>query len=380
MSNQPPPWPGPNPQPSWGSPQQPWVNPPGYPTAPQGYPPQFGGPPPPKNRKPLLITIGASVVVLVVIAVVTAALLLSGGDAEDTGDAAAGTAKTSGDASEVVKSYLEALSRGDAEAALSLGSTRPGSDDLLTDEVLKKQIDALPITDIEILGETAGVDADHVAVKAAARFGDRRSEGNISMVRDDNGWKLQYAFVNVGTLAEKNELSPDATLQIFGKPLDSAGHFYAFPGYLEAGTSTPFIAVTPPGPLGLDQLSGFAFLEFKYSMTDAGKKGAEDAVRAWLTKCYSPGQKPAYCNEIVGGEDWADYDTSTIQLTGPINLDGLKYTFQGVLRTVMVMGEVNDVPVTVRRKDGQTVPLQAQVWFTQQVDLGEDPATVVENK
>ncbi|ODQ90949.1 hypothetical protein BHQ18_08845 [Mycolicibacterium flavescens] len=327
-----------------------------------------------------MITIGASAAVLVVIAAVVIALFASGGGGDDSAGSAAGSAKTSGDASEVVRSYLEALADGDAETALGMSSTKPGSDDLLNDEVLRKQIDTMPITDIEILGETAGEDADHVSVRAAARFGDRRSEGDIRMVRDDNGWKLENGFVNVGTLAEKNELSPDATLLIFGKPLDSAGHFYAFPGYLEASTSTPFLAVTPPGPLGLDQLGGFAFITFKYSMTEAGRKGAEDAVRTWLTKCYSPGQKPGYCTSVVGGEKWADYDTSTVQLTGPLDLSGLKYTFDGVLRTVMVMGDIKNVPVTVRRKDGPTVPLTAEVWFTQQVDLGQDPATVVESR
>jgi hypothetical protein len=47
----------------------------------------------------------------------------------------------------------------------------------------------------------------------------------------------------------------------------------------------------------------------------------------------------------------------------------------------MVMGDLNDIPITVRRKaDGQTVPLLAGVWFTQQVDLTEDPPVVVGKK
>jgi hypothetical protein len=135
--------------------------------------------------------------------------------------------------------------------------------------------------------------------------------------------------------------------------------------------------VNPPGPLGLDQLNQMqSFIDFKYSMTDAGKKAAEDAIRAWLTKCYSPGPKTGDCAQFASGPDWEGYDTDTISLTGPIDLSGLKYNFNDVLRYVMVTGDIKGVPITVRRTDGQTVAITASVWFTQQVDLGQDPPVV----
>jgi hypothetical protein len=46
----------------------------------------------------------------------------------------------------------------------------------------------------------------------------------------------------------------------------------------------------------------------------------------------------------------------------------------------MVSGDVDNIPVTVRRTDGQTVPLNMGAWFTQRVDVGQDPPVVIEKK
>ncbi|MGE5694739.1 MAG: hypothetical protein ACM4D3_05730, partial [Candidatus Sericytochromatia bacterium] len=61
-----------------------------------------------------------------------------------------GKADTPADA---VRGYLEALARGDAEAALSYASDQPASKEFLTDEILQKQIDKWPISDIQILDD-----------------------------------------------------------------------------------------------------------------------------------------------------------------------------------------------------------------------------------
>lgn len=353
---------------------------PGYGPSGQGYlpyPPQPGGDwKPPKSRKPLYITAGAATAVLAVVGVIIAVLVSARGGGGEAGPAPGG-------ATDVAKAYLEALSRGDAKTALSYGASQPESTDLLTDEVLKKQLAKAAITDIEILGEDnqPGADQKNTAVRVAAKLGGKRTESKVNLVLVDGGWKLSNAAVNVNTLAGSVDSSPDSTLLIFGKPIDKSGHFYVFPGYFELTTSTPYLQVNQPGPTTFDQLNAGMFLELKWSMPDSAKPAIEDAVRAYLTKCYTPGNKPDYCKPVVGGRDWEDYDVDTISLTGPINLGGLKITYDGVLRYAMVMGDLNDIPITVRRKaDGQTVPLLAGVWFTQQVDLTQDPPVVVEKK
>ena len=345
-----------------------------------------GGAPPPKSRKPLLITVGAAVAVLAVVGVIVAVLLGSRGDHKTT--------TASGSASDVAKAYLEALARGDAKAALDLGAAQPGSSDLLTGDVLKQQIKMLPISNIEILGETPDPrDSGKATVKVAARLGDKRTETKISVVNSDGRWKLESAFVNVGTQGGRpidtgavgkdltlQPMSPDSTLLIFGKPIDKSGHFYAFPGALQVKSSSPYIDVNQPPPLTFDQLSGVfdAFVEFKYSMNDAGRKASEDALRAFITKCYSPGPKTGSC--VLVTDFGPDYDPTTISLTGPIDMSGLKYTYLGTDTWVMVSGTVKDMPFTVRTSDGQTRPKTTNLALANAVDISKDPAAVVQKK
>jgi hypothetical protein len=72
---------------------------------------------------------------------------------------------------------LEALARGDADAALSYSSDQPASKEFLTDDILKKQTGKWPITDIRILDDTAtaSMGTVHVAVK----FGDQISDETL---------------------------------------------------------------------------------------------------------------------------------------------------------------------------------------------------------
>jgi len=390
-------WPGPA-HPPPGNPYGPGTSRPDWAVPPPNYAPGHGNPPinygpgqnfapyaphppgdwkPPKNRKPLYITIGAAVAVLAVIGVIVTVLITRSAVDHPSGPPPGG-------ATEAAKGYLEALSRGDAKTALSYGAAQPESTDLLTDDVLKKQLAKMPISDIEILGQDnkPGADEKNTLVRVAVKLGGKRTESRLPMVAVDGGWKLRSAAVNVGTLARSNtDSSPDSTLMIFGKPIDPSGHFYVFPGYFEVGTATPYLTVNQPGPASFDQLDGGMFLELKWSMPDSAKPAIEEAVRAWLTKCYSPGAKPDYCKELIGGTDWEDYDANTVALTGPIDLSGLKITYDGVLRTAMVMGDVKQIPITILRKaDSQTVPLFANAWFAQQVDLCQDPPVVVEKK
>ncbi|BCI86920.1 hypothetical protein NIIDMKKI_21260 [Mycobacterium kansasii] len=74
------------------------------------------------------MTLGAGGAVLVVVAIVLVITLAGRGGPGGGGSA--------GDA---VKGYLQALARGDAEAALSYGADLPATKELLTDEVLKSR-------------------------------------------------------------------------------------------------------------------------------------------------------------------------------------------------------------------------------------------------
>lgn len=133
--------PAPQPQP-WGHPDRPYPPSPGA-GAFGGQPPypgqQYGPPmldpdrlgPPPRKRRTRLLAIGAAAVAVIV--VVAGVLVFSGGGSNGGG------AKTAGEA---VQGHLEALSRGDAEAALSFAAATPPDNTFLTDEILKKQLES----------------------------------------------------------------------------------------------------------------------------------------------------------------------------------------------------------------------------------------------
>ena len=379
------PWPGqpgpsqqpyrhPNPNAHYAGPTTPNQT---YGAPPQGYspygaplpPPPLAGPPPRKNRKRLLLTIGAVTVALVTVTVLTVTFV--GGHGNDRPPA---PPVATGDPVAVVQGYLAALARGDAKSALALGASQPGSSDWLNDDVLKKQLAKLPITDIQVSGVTPGKDADHLTVNASAKFGDHLSDGKINMVRRDGGWKLKNAFADVGTNANASPDNADTVLRIFGKPLDKAGHFYIFPGYIEA-SGTPYLGVDQPDPLGLGDLK-FDFIDFKFSMTDAGRKAAEDTVRTWFTKCWGPGPKTGQCAKKYFHD--VDFDPTTTHLTAPLDLSKLRYMYNSGIRSVFVVGDVGDFPFTVTNNAGQTVALIGSTTINESVDLGNDPPTLVE--
>ena len=276
----------------------------------------------------------------------------------------------------MAKSYLDALSRGDAAAALALGAIQPPNTDLLNDDVLRQQLDALPISDVEVLGETdePGASDDRTSVRVAAKLGGKRTEGAIRMVRSDGGWKLDSGFVEVSIVASV-PTSTDKTLVAFGKSVGDSDKFYVFPGALEISSSSPFIDVNPVAPLSFDDLGGMEVLDAKFSMNEAGHKALKDSVLKYYQPCYGDGPKPAQCraNPPLG----YDYDPATTKFTAPLNVDGLKYTFEGTLTTAMINGPIEDVPLTMQDENGRPVPLTADLHIFMQVDIGQDPPVIL---
>jgi hypothetical protein len=234
-------WPGAGSQPGIGA-GSPNFTPGGLPP---GFPPQPGTagawlpPPPPggRRRKPLIITLLAAVAVLAVVGVVMAIVMSTG------------TKKVgSGSAGDVVKAYLEALAKGDADGALSLAAAQPASRKFLTPEMLKQQIDHWPIKNIVILDDSSkSGGGDDAAVKAAADFGDKHSEGLIMVKKTGGVWKLASATINIATMSEILSTGPATALTILGKPLGQDPHVYVFPGYLGV-KSVPYVDIKTSPP------------------------------------------------------------------------------------------------------------------------------------
>ncbi|MFV8141902.1 hypothetical protein ACNQR7_30430 [Mycolicibacterium senegalense] len=329
---------------------------------------------PPKNRKPLIITATATVAVLAVIAVVVAFLMSKGGDGGSSFN-------PSGSPTEVAKAYLEALARGDARGALDLSATEPASTDLLTNDILKLQLEKLPITEIEVLGEERKPEDDKrtSAVKVAAKLGGQRTEGKLDMVVVDNQWKLSAAFVDATIEKPALTLSKDTidSLRVFDKPLLPTGHFYVFPGYLQMTASTPYLTINDMPPTTFDDASAMgqpAKAEPKYSMTDAGRKAAIDAIQAWAVKCFNPGDNKGDC-EHAHNPSWGnDYDIATMRVTGPIDLTDASVRLGDDASGPTVYTSHVRIPVTIAKKGGELADVDSiTVSDRLQVNLGVQP-------
>lgn len=370
-------WPRPNP--TQGGPPPPRFDQP----APQ---PGFGGPSippgdlrarPAKNRKPLIITAAATVAVLTVIGVIVAFLM--GKDDEGV------SFNPDGAPTEVAKAYMEALSKGDAQAALDLSATQPATTDFLTDDILKKQLDKLPITEVEVIGEEdRKPDADKrtAVVKVAAKFGGQRTEGKLDMVVVDNQWKLSAAFVDATTEEIHGYGDPEAAaaLTVFGKPLPQSRHFYVFPGYLEMGTATPYVKVNELPPTTLDDVSALkdTGIKPKFSMGPDGLKAAQDAVLAWINKCFNPGDHTG-CGDIITGTWTNTYDMSTMRVRGPVDLPPDIFRLPDHT-TVVQVGGLN-VPFTaVEKSTGRVIDNSVSISDQVEVNIGVQPPKVAMNR
>ncbi|OCB54198.1 hypothetical protein A5722_21620 [Mycobacterium vulneris] len=361
------------PPPTFGGPQ---------PAPNMNFPKGFGGPPPvtptpgrpAKNRKPLIITAGATVAVLTVIAVIVAFLMNKGEDGVGF--------NPSGSPVDVAKSYLEALSRGDAQAALDLSATEPATTDFLTNDILKMQLGKLPITDAEVVEQKDLPEADKrtAVVKVAAKFGGQRTEGELEMVVIDNQWKLATAFVNGTTedIIGYGDPEADAALTVFGKPLPKSRHFYVFPGYLQMGAATPYLNINELPPTTLADVGSFmpTMVKPKFSMNDQGLKAAQDALRAWIDKCLNPGgDKSDDCKTLINGS-WASlYDPNTIRVSRPYDLPPDLFRLPDHTSLVQI-GSLS-VPINVVQKStGQPVDVDLGISDQVKVNLGEQPPRV----
>ncbi|WP_280834565.1 hypothetical protein [Mycolicibacterium frederiksbergense] len=328
---------------------------------------------PAKNRKPLIVTAGATVAVLTVLAVIVAFLLSNGGGG--------GPFNPNGSPTDVAMAYLDALSRGDARAALDLSATEPATTDFLTNDILKMQLEKLPITDVEVIGQEDLPDADKrtAVVNVAAKFGGQRTEGKLDMVVVDNQWKLATAFVNGTTedIVGYGDLEADAALTVFGKPLPKSRHFYVFPGYLQMGAVTPYLNINEMPPTTLDDVRTFmpTTVKPKFSMTDQGLKAAQDALRAWIDKCLNPGDKADECKNLISGPWAASYDTSTIRVSRPVDLPPDLFRLPDHTSLVQI-GSLS-VPISVVLKaTGQPVNIDLGISDQIKVNLGEQPPRV----
>ena len=327
------------------------------PTAP-GYGPP-GGPAPKRSRKPLIISLVAGLAVLVVIGLVLTFTVFGG--SSDSGKGSAG---------DVVKGYLEALARGDAEAALSYSDDQPGSKDLLTDDILKKQIAKWPITDIRILNDDSSAAViGRAQVHVVATFGTKTSDATLQLKKSGDKWRLGVAAIKLSATPGGSSNEAAQTMTLFDKPAGE-GTVYVFPGYLEVGSSNEYLDVKMDDPLLLDQLSSYSspWLQTDITLNDAGNDAIMDELKSDLAACRQshsaspPDPCPVKLLDSYGSSfvTWGSADTSDIKVQNfdPYQLD------------VTLYGELT-MDVTTDTKVGTISP-----YLSATADLKKSPPTL----
>jgi hypothetical protein len=306
-----------------------------YTSGPHGPPvAQYGPPPGPgkRNRKPLIIGLSVAAVVVVVVIVVAAIVTFS-----DTG--------ASGSAGDAVKGYLAALSRGDASAALSYSTDQPASKDLLSDDILKKQIARWPISDVKILDDNSSHSFGFAQVHVATKFGGNTSDVTMSVKKNGKDWKLEHAAIKLDSINAGVGEDALKTVTFFGKSV-TGSPAYIFPGWVDVASSNPNLAVKPKKPYLLDALAftGSTYLnDLDFSLSDNGQAATMSAISAALADCaksnlLSPPNCPqhAYDPDLVDGTAaWGTPDVSGIKITlfEPYHLEVL---FSGQTTFVLV--------------------------------------------
>ncbi|MCV7281793.1 DUF4878 domain-containing protein [Mycolicibacterium flavescens] len=373
-----PPPPPPPPQAPPPPPQTPWQQP--YPDYPQG-PEQFAGPPqyqyanqfgpgqiqprPPKRRKGLLIGVGAAAAVVVL--VVAGVLIFN------AGGGGGGGAETPGQA---VQGYLDALARGDAEAALSFVAQVPPDKTFLTDEILKKQIEKYPITNITILGENPSAKGATVAVRAD--FGGKTSDQQITLpAATDGDWKLQHGVTSVdANIANMTSKKLVEMVTIFGKPIPKTGKAYLFPGWVEFGSSNPNIEIAAykDEPPTLQEIwLGHSMNRPEFGISEAGQKAIRDQLKKMSDECARSTQlEPPDCPndfKISGVTE------GTAKWTAPTSFDGIEADFLDPRTATVRLYGSTEWGITVQTDRGP-YSTTTTAYLMGEADMTQDPPKI----
>ncbi|SHY29970.1 Lumazine-binding domain [Mycobacteroides abscessus subsp. abscessus] len=270
---------------------------------------------------------------------------------------------------------MEALSKGDAEAALSYSADQPASKEFLTDDILKKQIAQWPVGNIRILNseDMGGVMA---RVHVAANFGDQTSDETILVKKTDGSWKLSTAAVKLSL--DQNGILAGAlrTLSLFGKPASNMSVAYVFPGWLDIGSANKNLTAVSARPVLLNGIlvqGAPVFPGIEMRMSEEGAAAVKKAVVDNIAECAkSTSLAPPGCPQALRNPAYVD---GTARWEPPSDVDKVQYTFTAFDLTVRTTG-VTTWMLTVQSTNGSTVQGRAIVPTMGQIDMTQDPLVV----
>jgi hypothetical protein len=325
-------------------------------------PPEQRQGPAPKTRRRALIAAAAAVLA---VAAVAAYFVIP----RDTAGHSSQSAAPAQDAARLAaQHYLEALSRGDAAAALSLSASAPAATQWVSADALHAQLASSAITDIAVTSAPSapGDDPNSVQyVMLSARFGQTLSQARVAVRRTGNDWKLDTATVpvDVGTPGVAN--ASFKAVALFGIPTNGTSPVAIFPGPVAVSSSNRFINITAQAPpVLLNALTGSGSppsIQPIATLNDTGLAAAKTAVDNWQHYCYQGVTPPSECGSLNNGD-------TTVSITAPGDFSKAQFAFEPATMVVSVSGSV-----VYLAHSATTATVTYQAAGT--VDLTHDPPT-----
>ena len=314
------------PQPTQPGPFQPGPYP-GAPYPPGAYPP---GQPPQKKRTGLLVLIGAGALALI-LAVVAVAVNVGGrsdgAGGGTTGGGGSSTAPASATASDAVNGYLQAVAKGDVQAAVAYAADPSTvNTTYLTPEVLAASAKAAPLTGIQV----GASDPDATSVPVSYQLGSTPVSTSYEVMKmSDDSWKLISVVSELDLTAVQESSVP---MLMNGQKI-KPGLFSVLPGSYRFTTGLRNFDYGSKPELVVRYPSDFPDISrVQPQISSKGKASALSAVKKSWNSCLDQhAQKPKGCPNQFVYKDF-NFRDSTVRWSrkGSDPFKGLKPSYSDV--------------------------------------------------
>jgi hypothetical protein len=205
-----------------------------------------------------------------------------------------------------VLTYLAALSRGDAPAALAV-SAPPPSTRFLTDAIVADQQQLARINNIAV--RTVDSSGNTATVSATYTFGTQHVSKDIFLTNSHGAWRVDPAVITYNL----PELATTPRPTLFGQPI-SGTTLYVFPGPTQFGSADPNFSVMDRNganwPVAPTTTTAAAHLDT--TLSAQGRATATAAISQRLAQCQaSSALEPGGCPQrefdvmaVAGSAQW----------------------------------------------------------------------------
>ncbi len=268
-----------------------------YPYGPYGPVPGQTGQQPKKKRTGLFVLIGVGALALI-LAVVAVGVNLAGrsdsaggGSGGGTGGGGASSAPAAATASDAVQGYLQAVAKGDAQAAVAY-AVDPTSvkTTYMTPAVLAASAKLAPLTDIQV----GTSDPDATTVPVTYRLGSTRVDTSYDVLKASDGtWKL----IQVASILDLSAVQDDAVPMLVNGLRVKPGPFSVLPGTYRITTGQRNFDYGTDPTLVVRYPSDFPdSTRVAPRVSSAGQKSALAAVKKSWSSCLDKhAQTPKGC-------------------------------------------------------------------------------------